>query len=210
MITYTDPQGSPEWHEARRGVITASRFKVCREKRGALSKAALLYAMDTARERCGGKPAETYQNAAMRFGTEQEPVARRAYEEKTGSLVYGSGFICTFDGDFGCSVDGLVDDDGMVEIKTIVSSDVLFTAVIDGDVSAYLDQIFGCLWLTGRKWCDLILWAPDLPESARMTVIRIKRDEDIIESLEADLLAFNSLVNEYKSKLSRRVAEAVA
>ena len=50
----------------------------------------------------------------------------------------------------------------IIEIKTLVSSDTLFTALVDGDHSAYIDQINGAMWLLGRKWCDLILWAPDL------------------------------------------------
>ena len=212
MITYTDPQGSPEWHEARRGVITASRFKVCRDRlrNGDLSKAAMLYAMDTARERLGGKPQEVYQNAAMRFGTEQEPIARAQYETLTGSLVYGAGFICTGDRKFGCSVDGLVGDDGIVEIKTMVSSDTFFTAAVEGDTSAYIDQINGGLWLTGRKWCDLIMWAPDMPAGLQMTIIRINRDDDAIEALEADLIAFEKLVSLYEAKLVRRLAEVEA
>jgi predicted phage-related endonuclease len=213
MIVYTDPQGSPEWHEARRGVITASCFKTCRERKkttGDLMAAGLLYAMDTARERLGGKAQETYQNAAMRFGTEQEPIARAQYEAETGSLVYGAGFMCTDDRKFGCSVDGLVGDDGMVEIKTMVSSERLFTAAVDGDVSEYIDQINGCLWVTGRKWCDLITWAPDMPPGLQMTVRRIVRDDDAIEALEADLIAFEKLVSQYEAKLAKRVAEVVA
>lgn len=65
--------------------------------------------MDTARERCGGKAADVYVNSAMRFGTEQEPLARVAYEDATGLLVEEVGFAFTTDGKFGVSVDGLVD-----------------------------------------------------------------------------------------------------
>lgn len=73
----------------------------------------------------------------------------------------------------------------------MVSSDTLFTAVVDGDISAYRDQCIGALWLTGRKWCDLTLWAPDLVGIGRdMTVIRIERDEAEIGALQDDLLAF--------------------
>ncbi len=211
-IVYTDPQGTDAWFAARRGVITASKFKTCRERlrNGDLSKAALLYCMDTARERVGGKPADVYQTAAMRFGSEQEPFARAQYEAETGHLVYGAGFMCTDDRRYGCSVDGLVGDDGMVEIKTMVSSDTLFTAAVDGDISAYIDQINGCLWITGRKWCDLIAWAPDMPAGLQMTVRRIERDDDAIEALEADLVAFEKLVSQYEQKLARRLAEVMA
>jgi len=182
--------------------LTGSRFKVCRDrlKNGALSAAADLYAMDVARERLGGMAEATYVNAAMRFGTEQEPFARAAYEARTGNLVDAAGFICTDDRKFGCSVDGLVDDDGMIEVKTMVSSKTLFKAVVDRDITEYIDQVNGGMWLLGRKWCDVILWAPDLPHQ-QLTVIRINRDDDSMNELEFDLLDFERIVTEYENKL---------
>ncbi len=193
LIWSTALQGSEEWHAARRGVITASRFKDAREKlkNGEPSGKAKGYAFDVARERVGGKVPEVFQNAAMRFGSEQEPLARMEYEARTGQLVMEAGFAVTPDGAFGVSVDGLIGTDGVWECKTMVSSDTLFTAVVDGDISAYRDQIVGALWLTGRNWCDLVLWAPDLAGIGRdMTVIRIERDEAEIGALQDDLLAF--------------------
>lgn len=210
MIVYTDRQGTPEWLEARRGVITGSRAKDVRDrlKNGQPSAKAMLYAQDVARERCGGTAAAVFVNAAMRFGTEQEPEARMAYELETGAMVEAAGFICTDDRKFGCSVDGLVGDDGIIEIKTLVSSDSLFAAVVEADDSAYIDQINFALWLLCRKWCDLVLWAPDLPKN-RMTVRRIVRDEAVIDKLEADLIAFDKLVTDREAAL-RRVLEREA
>lgn len=198
-------QGSPEWFEARRGRVTGSRFKDARErlKTGAPSKACLGYAMDVARERCGGKVPEKYQNAAMRFGQEQEAFAREAYEAETGNLVDQVGFIVDEEGHFGLSPDGLVGDDGVLEIKTMVSSDTLFTAMADGDISEYIDQCNGYLWLLGRQWVDLCLWAPDL---GVLKIIRINRNEEAIEKLEADLMAFAKTVREYESKLRKAIA----
>ena len=74
MIIHTAPQGSQEWLDARRGVITGSRFKDCRDrlKNGNPSKACTLYAMDVARERCGGRAMETYQNAVQYGETTSE------------------------------------------------------------------------------------------------------------------------------------------
>lgn len=186
-------QGSEAWLESRRGVITGSRFKDARDrlKNGTPSKACLDYARDLARERCGGVAPAKFQNAAMRTGVEQEPVARAMYEARTGYMVDEFGFYMTEDGLFGLSPDGLVDADGVVEIKTMVSSDTLFTAVADGDLSAYMDQCLGYLWLLGRKWVDLVLWAPDLDH---MVIHRIERNEDAIEKLEADMLAFAAIV----------------
>lgn len=193
-------QGSEEWLTARRGKITGSRFKDARDnlKGGQPSKACLGYAMDVARERIGGSAPSKFQNAAMRTGTEQEPFARAMYEARTGHMVDEAGFYLSDDGVFGLSPDGLIDEDGVVEIKTMVSSDTLFTAVADGDVSAYMDQCHGYLWLLGRQWVDLVLWVPDL---SHMAIHRITRDEDAIEALEADLLTFAKLVTQYETTL---------
>jgi predicted phage-related endonuclease len=200
MIHHQHEQGSDEWLQARRGVITGSRFKDARDKlkSGAPSKAALSYAMDLARERLGGLAPSKFQNAAMRTGTEQEPIARAMYERRTGNLVDEVGFFTTDDGLFGLSPDGLIDDDGVLEIKTMVSSDTLFTAVADGDILAYTDQCNGYLWLLGRKWVDLVLWVPDMQQ---MLIKRIERDEAAIESLGDDLMAFSKLVTDYGNKL---------
>lgn len=193
-------QGSEEWLSARRGKITGSRFKDARDKLkgGQPSKACLGYAMDVARERIGGSAPSKFQNAAMRTGTEQEPFARAMYEARTGHMVDEAGFYLSDDAVFGLSPDGLVNDDGVIEIKTMVGSDTLFTAVADGDVSAYMDQCLGYLWLLGRQWVDLTLWCPDLNH---MVIKRITRDEDAIEALEADLMAFSRLVTQYETTL---------
>lgn len=205
MIHHQHDQGSPEWLAARRGVVTGSRFKDARDKlkNGQPSKACQEYAMDIARERVGGAATAKFQNAAMRTGTEQEPVARFAYERRTGNLVEEVGFFTTEDRLFGLSPDGLVDDDGVIEIKTMVGSTTLFTAVADGDVSAYMDQCLGYLWLLGRQWVDLILWAPDLHH---MVIKRIERDEAAIEALEADMIAFIKLVHQYEAALRAALA----
>lgn len=206
MIHHDHEQGSESWLAARKGCITGSRFKDCRDKLkgGQPSKACAAYAMDTARERVGGRAPAKFQNAAMRTGSEQEPLARLAYERRTGNLVEEVGFFTTEDGLYGLSPDGLIDGDGVLEIKTIVSSDTLFSAVADGDVSAYMDQCLGYLWLLGRQWVDLVLWVPDL---GHMTIKRITRDEDAIEQLEADLMAFARLVQNYEKTLRAALAE---
>lgn len=200
MIQHHHEQGSPDWLAVRRGCITGSRFKDCRDKlkNGQPSKACLAYAYDTARERCGGQAPAKFQSAAMRTGTEQEAIARKAYERRTRNLVEEVGFFTTDDGIYGLSPDGLIDDDGVLEIKTMVSSDTLFTAMANGDISDYMDQCLGYLWLLGRQWVDLVLWAPDLDH---MTIHRITRNEDAIEALEADLVAFAKLVQEHEAKL---------
>lgn len=203
------PQGTEEWLKARLGVITGSMAKTARDKlkSGEPSKAAITYARDTARARAGaGEGEEVFTNAAMRFGQEQEAFARRAYEVRTGYIVEAAGFVCTPDRKFGVSVDGLVYDEpekrGGVEIKTIVSSNVLFEAVLGGDISAYVDQCDLNVWAWNLDWIDLCLWVPDLPNpEKRLTVIRIERDQDRIDALLDDLVAFDRVVERYAEEL---------
>lgn len=209
MIHYDFEQGTPEWLESRKGCITGSKFRDARDrlKNGNPSSKSILYAKDVARERCGGTAEKVFQNAAMKFGSEQEKFAIQAYETKTGNLAEPVGFFKTEDGMFGLSPDSLINDDGVLEVKTMVSSDTLFTAVADGDISAYQDQCDGYLWLLGRKWVDLVLWAPDMADlGLDMVIHRITRNEERIEKLEADLMAFSLTVRTYESALRKAAA----
>ena len=208
MIHHDYPQGSESWLSVRRGVITGSRFKDARDrlKSGKPSQKAIEYAMDLARERAGGQAPSKFVNAAMRTGTDQEPLARMAYEAHTGHIVDEVGFFTTDDYLFGLSPDGLIDDDGVLEIKTMVSSSTLFQAVVHQDISEYIDQIHGYLWLLNRQWVDLVLWAPDLEAiGLGLTIRRIERDENAIEALEADLMEFAGLVKGYEQALRERL-----
>ena len=210
MILHTDPQGSEAWLAARRGVITASRFKDARDrlKSGQPSKTCLAYAMDVARERIpGGTVMAVFQNAAMKMGQTEEPVARMLREAETGELIEEAGFITTDDRIFGVSVDGLIAPKGVWECKTMVSSATLFTAMVDGDISEYLDQCNGAMWLLGRDWVDLSLWCPDLQ---KLHTVRINRDDEAIQRLEDDLMAFARLVDQYEAKLRALLAPAAA
>ena len=204
MIHHQHAQGSEEWRDARLGLITGSMFKVARDrlKNGNPSKQCQQYAMDLARERCGGRAPDKFQSYHMRVGSEQEAAARAAYEAATGNLVEEVGFFADEAGQFGLSPDGLVGTDGVLEIKTMVSSDTLFTALVDADVSEYLDQCLGYLWMLGREWVDLVLWVPDL-EHIHIKRITKAGHTDQIEALEKDLLAFAQTVRMYESKLIR-------
>jgi exodeoxyribonuclease (lambda-induced) len=169
-----------------------------RLKNGSPGSKALTYAMDTAREREGGQPLAQGQNTAMRIGQDQEPIARMKYEAFTGELVEEVGFAHTHDGRFGCSLDGSIAPNGAVEIKTLVGSTSLFKALVDGDISEYRDQCLMAMWLLTLDWVDVVLWAPDLD---LLRVVRVNRDEEEIAAFEADMLAFDKLVESYRAKL---------
>lgn len=210
MIVIDCEQGSQDWHNARLGVITASRAAdACDKlKNGAPSHKAIGYAAQVAMERVAGVPCEdVFVNHAMRRGTELEPHARLAYEEQTGQLVQESGLVLTDDRLFGYSTDGFVGQDGMVEIKCPLSPLVVVTMWKDHDIASYKHQIQMGLWLTGRKWCDFIMFDPRLSAVGKeLFVEHIERDEKFIEKLEEDLMSFSGLVSEYEAALRVPVA----
>jgi hypothetical protein len=209
-------QGSEEWLQARVGKITASRYKDARDfnaptaaekkegkTRGKPSTKCVGYAAQVAVERIAGIPIDkVFQNWQMREGQEQEPHARNAYDVETGNVVQEVGAITTDDDLFLYSPDGLIGDDGLLEIKTLLSADTILKVIGEGDLSAYMDQCLGGLWLTGRQWIDLVLWAPALePIGRQLTIHRITRDEAAIESLEQDLVEFASMVAAAEARL---------
>ena len=194
-------QGSPEWKQARAGKVTASRAKDARDKlkSGAASGKQIAYACQVALERVSGNPADaTFENWQMREGHVQEPIARAAYERRTGNLVDEVGAFATDDELFLYSPDGVIDDDGLLEVKSLFSPERIMTIVGNGDTSDFEDQCMFGLWLTGRQWIDLVVWVPSLEH---MVIKRITRDEDAIEALEADLMAFARLVTQYENTL---------
>lgn len=207
-------QGSPQWHQARAGVITASRFGDARAKlktganKGQPTEAARDYAFKVAIERISGQPLdEGFSTWQQQRGNELEPEARMEHELETGLVIERAGFVLSDDGIFGGSADGLIGDDGGSEYKCLVSPEKLRDVLLLGDISAYTDQIQGCLWLTGRRWWHFCLYCPALAPIGRQLYWRhVPRDDDFIESLEADLIAFERLVTEYEKGLRRQAA----
>jgi hypothetical protein len=216
MKFYDHPQGSPEWLNLRVGKITASRYKDARdrlkpakgEEIGKPSAKCIAYAAQVAVERIAGRPIDkTFQSWQMREGQEQEPHARNAYDVETGNVVQEIGAIATDDDLFLYSPDGLIGKDGLLEIKTLLSADTILRVVGNGDLSEYMDQCLGGLWLTGRQWIDLVLWAPALePIGRALTIKRITRDDDAIERLETDLIAFAAMVRRNEELLTGAAA----
>ena len=198
-------QGTPDWFAARAGVITASMARVACEtlKNGDPSQASKDYAYRVAVEQIYGETTEdVYQTWEMRRGTELEPVARICYEAKTGNLAQESGIVLTDDGVFGYSTDGFVDDDGLIEIKCPNAARKIVEMWETSNLDEYMHQIQFGLWITSRKWCDFILYAPQLERVGKhLFVKRVERDEDFIERMEAQLVKFFWRVQGHVDKL---------
>lgn len=210
MILVNCTQGTPEWFAARAGVITASKFSdaISTLRSGDPSQASKDYAYKVAIERIYGETTEdTFVTWEMRRGTELEPLARIAYEAKTGNLAEESGIVLTEDRAFGYSTDGFVDEDGLIEIKCPNSARKLVEMWETGDISEYEHQIQGGMWITGRKWCDFIMYAPQLESVGKHLFIkRVERDEDFIEEMEEKLVAFSRRVELHVQNLKQKVA----
>lgn len=185
-------QRSAEWFAARLGKVTASRIAdvVARTKTG-WGASRKNYMAELVAERLTGARAEGFESAAMRWGTEMEPEARAAYEFYRDATVADVGFVAhpTIP-DSGASPDGVVGDDGLVEIKcpgTSTHIDTLLGATVP---EKYVLQMQWQMACTGRQWCDFVSYDPRLPESMRMFCDRVKRDDDQIATLETAVTDF--------------------
>lgn len=187
-------QGSPEWKAIRLGKLTASRMAdaIAKTKTGWGAGRANLMAALVA-ERLTGEPAVDFTNMAMQWGTEKEPEARAAYAFHFDADVSEIGFANhPTISDAGCSPDGLVGSDGLIEIKcpnTANHIDTLLGASVKG---SYLTQMMWQMACTGRQWCDFVSYDPRLPEEMRLFVKRIHRDEAVVEELEREARLFLS------------------
>lgn len=219
MITINVEQGSPEWLNARAGVVTASMFEVARDKlksgsrKGQPTKIAENYAFQLAVERVSNEPLDgsKFENWAMRRGRELEPEARAKHTERTGLHVTEVGLVLTDDSLFGASADGFIGDDIGCEYKCYTAPEKLRSIILNEDFSDVMAQIQGGLWITGRKTWHFCLYCPALsPIGKDFVVHEVNRDEDYISELEADLLEFNALIDVYGRELKNSGAGNVA
>lgn len=187
-------QRSNEWFQTRLGKVTASRIAdlMARTKSG-YSTSRANYMAELIAERLTGAKGESYQNSAMQWGTEQEPFARAAYETLKGVLVQEVGFVPhPIILNSGASPDGLVGDDGLVEIKcpyTATHLEFLTTGIIP---EKYMLQMQWQIACTGREWCDYVSYDPRLPERMAISIQRVNRDLTLINQIETEVRTFLS------------------
>ena len=190
-IIWDVEQGSDEWLHLRLGKLTASRFAdVLSKGRGtAPSKTRESYMYQLAAEILSDAPQESFSSKAMEWGNECEPRARAAYEVKSGNDVKECSFIVHSDW-CGVSPDGLVGDDGLLEIKC-PNTVTQIKRVLAGDVpKEYMAQMQGQMWVSGRKWCDFVSFDPRINTDADYFCIRVERDDEYIENLEKECSKF--------------------
>jgi putative phage-type endonuclease len=197
-------QGSAEWLQARLGKVTASRIAdVMAKTKTGYSTSRENYACELALERIKGSREEMYTNDAMRWGTEQEPLARAAYESHTGEIVDEVGLVahptmamCA------ASPDGLVGSDGLIEIKNPNSATHLKTCLSGKVDQKYVYQMTWQMACTGRKWCDFVSYDSRMPAHARLFIKRIHRDDSLIAEIEAEVSAFLNEVEKMVNQIN--------
>ena len=171
MIIHEMEQRSDEWFEVKKGKFSASDANTIQ----ALGKGLDSLVYKKVAEIISGKDQDEYVSADMERGVENEDFARTAYEIATGNIVKQAGFI-ELDEYTGCSPDGLVGDDGLVEIKCQRGYKYVELAVTKEIDKKYLDQMQMQMYVTGRKWCDYVCYDENFPEPL---IIRIDSDPEV-------------------------------
>lgn len=195
-------QRTHAWLMARVGHATGSRFKdvMARIKSGAPAQARTDYLTELAVERVTGSPTEHFVNSYMQWGIQHEPTARQRYIEKTDAEVEEVGFIRHAELAAGCSPDGVVLVDGLIEIKCTSSANHLLT-IKDGMPAQHTAQVQGAMWITGAAWCDFISFDPRFPVGLDLYVQRVHRDEVFIRRLEDEVRLFLAELDEITTSL---------
>lgn len=184
-------QRSDEWFAARLGKATASNFrKILATVKSGEAADRRNYRAQLVIERLTGQRQDGFSNAAMQWGTEQEPFARIAYMAERGVDVPEVGFIAHEKLLAGCSPDGVIEETGLVEIKCPVSATHIETLKAQQMPIEHIPQVQGQLWITGREWCDFISYDPRMPEKLQMFIQRIQRDEQYIKVLAGEVEKF--------------------
>lgn len=205
-------QGSPEWFGARLGRVTASRVAdVIAETKSGWGAGRANYMAQLVAERLTGEVAESFSNAAMKWGTEMEPEARAAYQFYRDALVVEVGFVPhPRIAMSGASPDGLVGEVGLVEFKCPNTATHIETLIGQAVPAKYITQMQWQMACTGRQWCDFGSFDPRLPEDMRLFVRRVDRDEALIADLEARVSAFLAETDAKVEALTRLYSTAKA
>ena len=172
MIIHDCEQNSEGWMLIRAGKPTASSFSKLVTSTGKPSKQADAYARKLAAELYAGKPLDEFSNAYTERGHEQEDEARSLYSLMCDVEIEQVGFVTDDNEEYGCSPDGLIGEDGMIEIKTRKAEIQVETLVTGKPPSENIAQMQGQMWICNRKYVDYISYHPDLP----LVVYRVEYD----------------------------------
>jgi len=205
-IIETCDQGSDEWLAMRLGKVTASRVsEVISKGRGkAPSKSAETYMVELVAEVLTGESKPFFENDAMKWGTKTEPQARSMYEVNNGFVTVREVAFVEHNEFIGISPDGLIGDDGLLEVKCPNTTTQIKRALSDDYSVDYKAQIQMQLWVTERQWCDFVSFDPRLDCAAGYLQQRVERDEEYIEEMKVKVYAFVEKMNETIKQLTTK------
>lgn len=185
-------QRSPEWFAARLGKVTASRMAdVCAKTRSGYAASRGNYMAELVVERLTGKATDSFANAAMQWGTDQEPFARDAYSAKTGELVTETGFVPhPRIAMAGASPDGIVPPSGIVEIKCPNTASHIEYLLNPEPPQKYYYQMQWQMACCMADFCDWVSYDPRMPAHLQLLIVRIPRDDDTVRMLEYEVVTF--------------------
>ncbi len=188
-------QGTDAWFDIKLGKVSASPISNCMMKDS--TAGFRNYRAKLVAERLTGTHAESFTSSDMQWGIDQEEFARAAYEMFSLNDVQEVGFVDHASiQNFGCSPDGLVGDDGLVEIKcpkTATHMDYLIAGIMPKD---YVKQVQTQLSCTGRQWCDFVSYDPRMPIELQLFVVRVERDDEMIADIEKAAVGFLGCVSD--------------
>lgn len=185
MIAHDMPQGSPEWEQIKLGKVGGSRATDILNK----GKGRERYLVELACERINGT-AKQFSARSTEHGKMTEDQARAVYQIETGNRIEPVGFV-ELSEYAGCSPDGFVGDDGMIEIKCPIDlSKHIHTVIYGMDDKEHKPQVQFNLMVSGRQWCDFISYSNDAPDAKKIAIWRQNRDEQYIEKLRSELDRF--------------------
>ena len=199
-------QRTPEWFAARLGCVTASRTAdVLAKTKSGPSASRATYMAQLITERLTQAAPEGFSNAAMAWGTETEPQARLAYEIMTGENVTEDGFVVHPEiSGLGASPDGLVGDDGLIEIKCPNSATHIDTLLSEKVPAKYITQMQVQMLCTSRKWCDFVSFDPRLPGEMNYWCQRVNADPVRHAEIETEVQKFLTEMDEKICKLKAK------
>ncbi len=187
-------QGTEEWFEARAGIPTASMFSAMMA--GGQGKTRRAYMLKLAGEKITGELAESFSNGHTERGHAMEPQARELYQLQTGYDIRDVGFIRA-DYNAGASPDALVNNDGLLEIKSKLPHLQLECLLSDKVPASHIKQVQGQILVSEREWCDFVSYWPGLP----LFVKRVYRDDKLCSEIREAIDKFNSELNEIIEKV---------
>lgn len=198
-------QRTDDWHVQRLGHLTASRLAdaldlLAKGGEGAKRKQ---YRLELIAERLTALPTPFFENQAMKWGTDCEPLARAAYEAETGRMVKEVSFIKHPTLEWaGASPDGLVDD-GLIEIKCPTTTTHIQNLISGVTPEQYKPQMLWQMLCTGRRWCDFISYDPRMPEKLQLFITRFTPSDEELQATQQKAIEFLATVDDVVKQLEQ-------